>query len=186
MPTLYEVRGTGLELPIAKMLVEMHGGRLWVESELGQGSVFTFVLPLHGDAAGEEEEASDEVEYSKTGDTILVVEDDIDTLQLIALQLRQEGFEVLTASRGEEALELARTRGVSLITLDIMLPDITGMDVLRRLKADRETAGIPVIVVSVLQPGASVAGAGAADHVTKPFALERLMESIRRTLTTVW
>ncbi len=184
MPTLFEVRGTGLELPIAKMLVEMHGGRLWVESELGQGSVFAFVLPVHGEAVYVE--PSERVEHTEVGHTILVVEDDADTLQLIALQLRQEGFDVLTASRGEEALELAHTPGVALITLDIMLPDITGMDVLRRLKADRETADIPVIVVSVLQPGTSVEGAGAADHVTKPFALERLMESIRRTLATVW
>ncbi len=184
MPTLFEVRGTGLELPIAKMLVEMHGGRLWVESKLGRGSVFTFVLPLHTEAVNET--LSDAVERPKAGSTILVVEDDVDTLQLIALQLRQEGFDVLTASRGEEGLHLARTPGVALITLDIMLPDITGMDVLRRLKADRETAKIPVIVVSVLQPGTSVEGAGAADHVTKPFALEKLMESIRRTLTTVW
>jgi PAS domain S-box-containing protein len=184
MPTLFEVRGTGLELPIAKMLVEMHGGRMWMESEVGKGSVFTFVLPLHAEAV--QEEPIKEAKRSKVGRTILVVEDDADTLQLIALQLRQEGFDVLTASRGEEALELARTPGIALITLDIMLPDITGMDVLRRLKADRETADIPVIVVSVLQPGASVEGTGAADHVTKPFALERLMASIRRTLATVW
>lgn len=184
MPTLFEVRGTGLELPIAKMLVEMHGGRLWVKSELGQGSTFTFVLPLHAEAV--HVEPSKKIMHSEAGHTILVVEDDADTLQLIALQLRQEGFDVLTASRGEEALQLAHTPGVALITLDIMLPDITGMDVLRRLKANRETADIPVIVVSVLQPSASVEGTGAADHVTKPFALERLMESIRRTLATVW
>jgi CheY-like chemotaxis protein/anti-sigma regulatory factor (Ser/Thr protein kinase) len=175
-PSVSDVKDTGLGLPIAKMLLEMHGGRLWVESEPEKGSIFTFILPLFADATGEE------IEHPETKRTILVVEDDYDLAQLIALQLQEEGYKVLTTELGEEAVQLARTRDIDLITLDIMLPDITGIDVLRLLKADSETADIPVIVVSVLQPDDAEDGSDVADHITKPFALERLTTSVRRAL----
>jgi PAS domain S-box-containing protein len=175
-PSIANIKGTGLELPIAKMLSDMHGGHLELESEVEEGNVFTLTLPIY-DVGG------NEVKHDAESHTILVVEDDEDVNELLVLQLTQEGFNVLAARRGEEALHLARTRDVDLITLDIMLPDITGMDVLRRLKADRATADIPVIIVSMLRPDGSTVEAGALDHVTKPFTLERLTSSIRRTLT---
>lgn len=179
---------TGLELPIAKMLIEMHAGQIWLESEPGKGSAFTFVLPLHAGIRAREdagaERVTSEEETPVGGQTVLVVEDDRDVSQLIALQLRQEGYKVIPAERGEDALRLARSEEIDLITLDIMLPDTTGLEVLRRLKADPETADIPVIIVSVLQPDVDESQLGAADHITKPFALERLMGSIRRTLAS--
>jgi signal transduction histidine kinase len=175
-----DIKGTGLELPIAKMLAEMHGGRLSVTSKPRRGNTFILLLPLHADMSGYT--PTKEVEITDEKYTVLVVEDDIDTLDLIALQLQQNGFDVLKAEQGQKALELARTEDIDLVTLDIMLPDITGMDVLRQLKSKPETSGIPVIIVSVLQPDINTDGTGAADHITKPFTLERLMESIRRTL----
>jgi PAS domain S-box-containing protein len=176
-----KVHGTGLELPVAKILVEMHGGRLWVESSPGQGNTFTFVLPLHVDVPGVVVDETPEAP-EKTR-TVLVVEDDEDIAQLIALQLRREGFEVFTTAYGEEAVSLAQTESIDLVTLDMMLPDITGMEVLHQLKADPETADIPVIIVSVLLPEQTGdVEQGAVEHITKPFAFEKLMESIRRTL----
>ncbi len=177
-----KVHGTGLELPVAKMLVEMHGGQLWVESELEQGCTFTFVLPPHIDAAS----AAAADEEPKQTRTVLVVEDDEDIAQLITLQLRREGFEVFTTAYGEEAVTLAQTESINLVTLDMMLPDITGMEVLHRLKANPKTAEIPVIIVSVLLPDQTGdASQGAVEHITKPFAFEKLMESIRRTLESL-
>ena len=176
-----EVQGTGLELPVAKMLVEMHGGRLWVDGDAERGNVFTFILPTRVDKpVGVPVETPEEPEKSLT---VLVVEDDDDIAQLIALQLRREGFEVHTTAYGEEAVKLAQTEPIDLITLDMMLPDITGMEVLHRIKSDPQTADIPVIIVSVLLPEQTgEAERGAVDHITKPFAFEKLMESIRRTL----
>ena len=176
----YEVQGTGLELPIANLLVEMHGGRLWIDGDEGQGNTFTFVLPLRVDKPIGVIAVTDE--ESKEIHTVLVVEDDEDIAQLIALQLRREGYEVHTTAYGEEGVTLARTKSIDLITLDMMLPDITGMEVLHRIKSDPQTANIPVIIVSVLLPEQTGDAEGAVDHITKPFAFEKLMESIRRTL----
>jgi signal transduction histidine kinase/CheY-like chemotaxis protein len=179
-PAVQEVAGTGLGLPISKLLVEMHGGRMWLESEVGTGSVFTFILPLYDSSP---DELVPQAESKPTG-TVLVVEDEWDVAELIALQLRFEGFEAITATRGEEAVSLACTRPVDLITLDMMLPDITGMEVLRRLKTDSRTAEIPVVIVSVMQPKGLGHGLDATDHISKPFALEKLMESVHSALGT--
>lgn len=179
----HKVHGTGLELPIARMLVEMHGGRLWVESELSRGNTFTFILPTHIDVLQEPQIKRAE----KLGDapTVLVVEDDEDIAQLISLQLQREGFKVFTTAYGEEAVALTRAHRIDLITLDMMLPDITGMEVLHQVKSNPETAEIPVIIVSVLLPDQTGSAQGAVEHITKPFAFEKLMESIRRTLGTL-
>jgi len=172
--------GTGLELPVSKMLIEMHGGQLWVESELEQGSTFTFILPQHIDVT------DDDTDSDAVVQTVLVVEDDDDIAQLISLQLRREGFQVFTTAYGEQAVMLAQTESIDLVTLDMMLPDITGMEVLHRLKANSSTSDIPVIIVSVLLPEQTGdASRGAVEHITKPFAFEKLMESIRRTLEAV-
>jgi signal transduction histidine kinase/CheY-like chemotaxis protein len=180
----HEIQGTGLELPVARMLVEMHGGRLWVESEPGQGSTFRFVLPQRVGLAGDDG-AGETAEQADQTHTVLVVEDDEDIAQLIALQLRREGFEVITTAYGKEAVSLAQTKAVDLVTLDMMLPDITGMEVLHQLKANADTASIPVIIVSVLLPEQTgEVERGAVDYITKPFAFEKLMQSIRRTLAS--
>ncbi len=181
-PSTLLTRGdsTGLELPVTKMLVEMHGGRMWVDSELGRGTTFTFILPR---VVEEKPQPAPEIPQSGRGRTVLVVEDDEDITRLITLQLKQEGFEVLSTAYGEEAVALAQSHPVDLITLDMMLPDISGMEVLHRIKSHPKTADIPVIIVSVLLPEQTEdAHQRADDYIVKPFAFEKLMESVRRTL----
>ena len=178
---LNDAHPTGLELTVARMLVEMHGGRMWVDSGEGQGSTFAFVLPSR--AAAPSDVVDETVGEPERPQTVLVVEDDGDIAQLIALQLRREGFEVFTTAYGEEAVSLAQAESIDLVTLDMMLPDISGMEVLHRLKANSETAEIPVIIVSVLLPEQTGdADRSAVEHITKPFAFDKLIESIRRTL----
>ncbi len=173
-----EEPGAGLGLSIVQSLVEMQGGRVWVESELGEGSTFTFTLPTVearrvAQIGGKPERATAKV---------LVVEDDPNIARLIQLHLAGNGREVLIAQRGDEAIELAQRERPDLITLDILLPDIDGFTVLEELKSNPDTRGIPVVVVSVLPDQDECLRLGAVDYVTKPIDEQRFLRAVRKVL----
>ena len=116
---------------------------------------------------------------------ILVVDDEPDIRNLVALHLRKEGHRVLTASDGGQALRLARERRPALVVLDLMLPDISGTEVCRRLRADPETQGIPVLMLTARTEEIDrVVGfeVGADDYVTKPFSVRELMLRVKAIL----
>jgi two-component system phosphate regulon response regulator PhoB len=116
---------------------------------------------------------------------ILVVDDEPDALELIKFNLKREGFEVLTASDGSEALRLARTQLPDLVVLDLMLPEIDGLAVCKALRSQPETAGLPVIMLTAKAAEIDrVLGLelGADDYVTKPFSLRELVLRIRNLL----
>jgi CheY-like chemotaxis protein len=110
---------------------------------------------------------------------ILVVEDDRDLAVLLRRQLEGEGYQVLLAGTGEDALWLAREAKPQLITLDVMLPDIDGFAVLERLKQNPLTSGIPVVIVSVLTETEKGYALGAVDYVVKPFEESQLLSVVR-------
>jgi PAS domain S-box-containing protein len=173
-PVVRSSSGTGLGLPIVSSLVEMHGEEIWLESKLGEGSIFTFTLPILGGQAADVPEPRSK--------RILVVEDDPDVARLIQIHLSGEHREVLIAHRGEDALEIARREDLDLITLDIMLPDMNGFDLLDTLKADSATRDTPVIIVSVVSDRHEGLRLGAVDYITKPIDEERLLTSVRKVL----
>jgi len=116
---------------------------------------------------------------------ILLVDDDEDIIKMNKLMLSELGFEVISASSGEEAIEKAGSESPDLILLDVMMPEIDGLQTLAMLKNKPETSSIPVLMLSgagekIAQNNAMLAGA--ADYIMKPFNSEMLLEAIKKHL----
>jgi two-component system, OmpR family, alkaline phosphatase synthesis response regulator PhoP len=117
--------------------------------------------------------------------TILVVDDEEDIQELVKLHLAREGYEILTAGSGEEALEMAQARQPALTVLDLMLPGIDGLEVCQILKADAKTHHMPIIMLTAKSEDSDVVSGlelGANDYITKPFSSKVLVARVRRLL----
>lgn len=137
------------------------------------------------EAAGEAGEGAADLGASRTGGTILVVDDYQANVELLKRWLAGDGYDVLTASSGEAALAAVVQYHPDLVLLDIMIPEPDGFTVCRRLKQDSATSRIPIIFMSGLEPSATEIGArylGADDHLTKPVDAYALRVGIRRAL----
>ena len=181
-PAVYEVSGTGLGLAISLSLIQMHEGSIWMESELGVGSVFTFAVPLAEGEPLADVGLPPEPLVVTSADTILVVEDDREISQMMATALEAEGYQVVIASSGEEAVRAARGKLPDFISLDIRLPDLDGFEVLQLLKRDPELADVPVVIVSVVPDRERGRALGALDFLSKPVDAAKLVAVIKRTL----
>ena len=149
-----------------------------VESTPGTGSTFTITLPDQAEIAVVEP-ATHDAEAADGRPTVLVVDDDPLVHDLLAKTLEKEGYRVLSALSGAEALAMARQHRPQAITLDVLMPKMDGWATLKELKADAELRDVPVVMVSNLNERGMAIPLGAADYMTKPVDKHRLAAILR-------
>ncbi|HEY0072428.1 MAG TPA: ATP-binding protein, partial [Chloroflexia bacterium] len=184
------IEGTGLGLALSKRLVEAMQGSMEVTSSVGQGSTFSVVLAsTEGRVQSLERVASELVgvpQLHTEERQVLYIEDNLSNLKLIERILeRRTNIRLLSAMQGGLGLELAREQQPDLIMLDLHLPDMHGDEVLQRLKAAPETAGIPVVILSADATPRQVErllAAGARAYLTKPLDVKQLIGVLEETL----
>lgn len=175
--------GTGLGLALVRRIVELHGGSISLESELGKGSRFTVTLPWkEPDETSIRERNNIELELPIIHQA-LIVEDSDTAAKQVARYLAELGSAAFIHPDGEGAMEAAVRFEPDVIFLDLLLPNISGWEVLAKLKANPNTKHIPVLIVSVIDERSRALSLGAAEYLTKPISRQQLQSTLSRILS---
>lgn len=178
-----QFQGTGLGLAIAQKLTGILGGEIKVESVLEKGSIFTICIPVKWDNVEffQQVDHLNLVDIEEDKKTILVVDDELSIINEISSSLKQSGYKVLSTTSGREAIYLAKKHQPFAITLDVVMPEMDGWEVLQELKNDFSTKDIPVIIVSVSNDLETGFALGAVGYLNKPVNKVALMSEIYKS-----
>ncbi|HVS68723.1 MAG TPA: ATP-binding protein [Mycobacteriales bacterium] len=182
-----DVEGTGIGLALSRHLADAMNGSMGVTSKLGSGSTFWVDLPLAASLEPDVVEPADVPDQRRpeASCTVLQVEDNPANVKLIERALSRLGdVRVMTATSGRDALEIARSTAISLVLLDVHLPDLTGEQVLRAMRDHPATAEVPIVVVSADATEGQISrllAAGATAYLTKPIEISELLDIVAST-----
>ncbi|MBU8892767.1 MAG: response regulator [Bacteroidales bacterium] len=182
-------RGAGLGLTITKNLVEIMGGKIWVESEINRGSTFNFTLPYKPGSTSDKEKPKTKKgtsKYNWNNITILVAEDEESNFRFLDMIIRKTSAEILWAKTGQQAIDMCQGNyNVDLVLMDIKMPEMDGLEAIRKIR--EQQSKVPIIVQSAysMPEDRNLSfDAGANDFISKPIGTEKLLSIIDKHLSS--
>ena len=176
--------GTGLGLSLCRKILALMGGDIAVKSELGKGSVFSFSVPARLEEGYEGHLEPSHIHLPECIDPnqplVLIADDDADAQELLHHYFSKAGFQTIQVFRGDDVVPVVREYMPDLISLDIVLPDKNGWEVLTDLKCDQATQPVPVVCISMIDDRTTALSMGAASFLAKPVYEEELIDVVKQ------